>query len=140
MLAALEAHGRAMFASLDSPLAGPSKSSAKAVKGKTNSLPSGSSSIPARPDMHGFEDILSGESEEDSEFEEGEGFDEDDGDDGLRRGVDALPSSKAEDEAEVVVSTVVFGGDSSRPKTTANTKADFKRFMVCQLRCFILPY
>jgi hypothetical protein len=133
MLAALEAHGRAMFASLDSPLAGPSRSSAKVVKGKINSIPSGSSSTPARSELHGFEDILSGESEEDSEFEEGEGFDEDDGDDGLGRAGETPGASRAEDEEEVVVSTVVFGGDTSRRKTTANTKADFKRFMVRQL-------
>jgi hypothetical protein len=114
MLAALEAHGRAMFASLDSPLAGPSRSSTKVVKGKINSIPSGSSSTPARSELHGFEDILSGESEEDSEGE-------------------TQGASRAEDEEEVVVSTVVFGGDTSRPKTTANTKADFKRFMVRQL-------
>ena len=138
MLAALEAHGRAMFASLNSPSAGPSKTT-KAIKDKMNSIPSASSFTPARLEMHGFDDILSGESEEDSEFEEGEGFDEDDGDDGFAKGGAVFEAPNPEHEEEVVVSTVVFGGDASRPKTTANTKADFKRFMVRRRHICILP-
>ena len=133
MLAALEAHGRAMFASLDTPKAGPSKIAerAKAQQGhgkKDKALKQ------SRNVLDGLDGIFSEDSEEDSELEEGEGFDEDDGDDGISAQDDydeeSVQQDEGDDDVAEEVQTVVFGGDAGRSTLDSTSKADFKRFMV----------
>lgn len=147
MLAALEAHGRAMFASLNTPTAGPStiKSSERSQRNKTKNgvkedPKAGNRKRSSKvPDLDGLDGIFGEDSEEDSELEEGEGFDEDDGDDGIsdQDGDDYDDDEESEeegleDEEEEVepVETVVFGGNTGRSTLDSTSKADFKRFMV----------
>jgi hypothetical protein len=134
MLAALEAHGRAMFGSLNPPAASSSSKSIskKSSKGKARET------FEVVNDLDGI--FAAGDEEEDSELGDGEGFDEDDGangfddDDGSDEEDEGDYSSEGEkddqQDEEPEVPTVVFDTTSSRPTSTSTSKADFKRFMV----------
>jgi hypothetical protein len=125
-----------MFASLDTPTAGPSRveTGSKATKRTSKASGSAPPSKIARLGGHELDGLVSEDSGDDSELEDGEGFDEDDGDDGVSQ-EDSSDDSQDESvaEEEVLVPTVVFGGDAGRSSVTSTSKADFKRFMVSRV-------
>lgn len=142
MLAALEAHGKLMFGGLETTVAGPSKpierlnpSTPKADEQRHHSAHDLVSKANGRTNrLDGWDDILSDESEADSELESGEGFDEDDGENGFSDdgSKGQIMDSSSGSEIEEEVPTVVFDSNMGKPTSLNTSKADFKRFMVCR--------